>query len=107
MQVLKDKQKTYQCVRANNDSEYMGLFGNYCKEHDTELEKTILKTPHHNEVAKRMNNTNNDRIKHMLYRVKSSKAFKGETLRTVVNVIDLSFIPLDGDVLGRVWKGIL
>ena len=94
------------CVRVDNDGEYMGPFENYCKEHDIKLEKTIPKTSQHNGVTKRMDCTINDRIRCMLSYAKLPKAFSGETLRTVVDLINLSpFIPLNGDVLEMVWKG--
>ncbi|PKI37236.1 hypothetical protein CRG98_042388 [Punica granatum] len=45
------------CVRADNSGEYRGPFENYCRTHGIKLEKTVLKTPQQNGLAKRMNRT--------------------------------------------------
>ncbi|PKI67027.1 hypothetical protein CRG98_012565 [Punica granatum] len=59
------------CVRADNGGEYKGLFKNYCRTHEIKLEKTL----------------------------KLSKSFRGEAIRTAVDLIDLTpSIALDGDV---------
>ncbi|KAI4352915.1 hypothetical protein L6164_007122 [Bauhinia variegata] len=94
------------CVRANNGGEYRGPFEQYCKDHGIKLKKTVPKTPQQNGVAERMNRTITKRIRYMFSYAKLPKAFWGETMRTAVDLINLSpLVPLSGDIPERVWKG--
>ena len=104
--VERDKERKLKCVRIDNSGEYSGLFEEYCKEHGIKLEKIVAKTLQHNGVAKRINRIINDKIRCMLSHAKLSKSFWGEAMRIVADLINPSpLVPLDGDVLERVWIG--
>ena len=65
------------------------------------------KTPQYKRVAKGINHTINDKIRCMLSHAKLPKSFYGETMRIVVDFINLSpLVSLNIDVLERVcsWK---
>lgn len=92
-------------VQANSGREYRGPFEEYCRNHGIKLEKNLPKTPQHNGMAKRMNQTICKRIKRMLSHPKLSKSFWGKAMRTAVDLINLSpSAPLDGDAPERVWS---
>ena len=93
------------CIRVDNDGEYRGPFEKYCREHGIKLEKTVLKTPHQNGVAERINITIVERIRCMLSHTKLPKSFCDETMKTTVAMINLCLsVPLEFDVPDRVWK---
>ncbi|KAG8388096.1 hypothetical protein BUALT_Bualt02G0089700 [Buddleja alternifolia] len=78
----------------------------HCCDHGIRLEKSVPKTPQHNDVAEKMNRTICERIKCMLPHSKLPKSFLGEAMRTVVDLINISSsAPLDGDIPDRVWSG--
>ena len=93
-------------VKADNGGEYGGPFENYCKLHGIRLEKTVPKTPQQNGVAERMNRTIEERIRCMLSHSNLPTSFWGETMRTSIDLINLSpSVPLKGDVPERLWTG--
>jgi hypothetical protein len=70
------------------------------------LEKTVPKTPQQNEVVERMNKTIVERIRCMLSHTKLPKSFRGEAIKTKVVMINFSpSVPIEFDILNRVWKG--
>lgn len=92
------------CVRTDNYGEYRGLFKKYYKWHGIKFEKIIPKIPQHNGVAERINYTINGIIMCMLSHAKLSKAFWGEALKHVVDLVNISpFVPLYGDVTNIIW----
>lgn len=102
--VKREKERKLKCIRDNNGGEYRGPFGEYYKEHGMKLEKIVPKTPQHNGVAERVDRMINDRIKCILSHAELAKAFCGEELSTVVDLINLSsYVPLDEDVPNGVW----
>ncbi|KAI4324009.1 hypothetical protein L6164_023577 [Bauhinia variegata] len=104
--VERETNRKLKCVRADNGGEYKGPFERYCKDHGIKLEKVVPKTTQQNGVAKRMNRTITERIRCMLSHTKLPKAFWGESMRTTVDLINLSpSVPLSGDIPERVWKG--
>ena len=104
VKVERQTSKQLKSVKADNGGEYRGQFEQYCRSHGIKLEKTVLKTPQQNGVAKRMNRTICDRIRCMLSHVKLLKSFWGEAMRIVTDLINLSLLyPLEGDIPKRVW----
>ena len=70
------------------------------------LEKIVSKTSQYNRVAERMNHTICERIWCILSYVKLFIFFWGEAIRTIVDLINLSFsISLQNDMPERVWIG--
>ena len=103
MKVERKTSKQLKSVKANNGGEYRGQFEQNCRSHGIKLEKTVLKTPQQNGVAKRMNRTICDRIRCMLSHAKLPKSFWGEAMRKTVDLINLSpSYPLEGDIPKRV-----
>ena len=99
MKVEKETIKQLKCVRANNGGKYRGPFEEYFRSHGIRLEKTVPKTPQHNDIAERMNRTICERIRCMLSHAKLPKPFCGEAIRTTVDLINLFLsVPLDGDI---------
>lgn len=60
--VEREKGKQLKCVWVKNGGEYKGRFESYCRLHGIRVEKTVLKTPHENGVAKRMNRSITERV---------------------------------------------
>ncbi|RVW91276.1 Retrovirus-related Pol polyprotein from transposon TNT 1-94 [Vitis vinifera] len=95
--------KQLKYVRVYNGHEYRGPFEQYCRSHGIKLEKIVHKTPQQNDVAKKMNRTICDRIRCMLSHAKLLKSFRGEAMRTTIDLINLSpSYPLEGDLPKRV-----
>lgn len=68
-------------IRADNGGEYILIeFKEYCTKHGIRLEKTVLGTPQHNEVAEQMNRTIVKKVRCMLKMAKLSKSFGGRLL---------------------------
>lgn len=86
----KRKREEVEYVRVDNGGGYRGPFEYYCKDYGIKFEKTVLKTPQHNGVAKRINWTINDRIRYMLSQARLLKSFRGEAMTTIVDLINLS-----------------
>jgi hypothetical protein len=104
--VVRETTRKLKCIRADNDGEYRGPFEKYCREHGIKLEKTVPKTPQHNEVDERMNKIIVERIRCMLSHTKLPKSFRGEAIKTKVVMINFSpSVPIEFDILNRVWKG--
>lgn len=92
------------CIWSYNDGEYRGPFEKFCNIHGIRLEKIVPKTSQQNGVAEIMNRTIVERIRCILSHAKLPKLFWGEAMRTAVNLINFSpSVPLDGNILERVW----
>ncbi|KAK8926157.1 hypothetical protein KSP39_PZI018485 [Platanthera zijinensis] len=105
-EVERQSGKKLRCIRSDNEGEYIGLFDEYCRDHDIRHEKTPPKTPQLNGVAERMNQTLMERIRCMLSESKLPGMFWGEALLTAAHVINLSpSSALQEDVPDRVWYG--
>ena len=78
------------CLRIDNGGEYIVPFTAYCKSHGIRHGKVPLKTPHINGVAEMMNITIAKKVRSMLSQAKLLKSLWGETVRTVVDLINLS-----------------
>ena len=102
--VKREKGRQLKCIQVDNGGESRGPFEKYYKEHSIKLEKTVLKTPQQNGVAKRMSHTIVERIRCMLSNAKLLNSFKGETIKTIIDLINLSLlVPFNGDIPQRVW----
>jgi transposase InsO family protein len=94
------------CVRSDNGGEYRGPFQRYCRKFGIRLEKTPLKTPQLNGLAKRMNRTLIERVTTILSHAKLPNSFWAEALNHAMYVVNLSpSVPLAGDIPQRVWSG--
>ena len=105
--IQKEIERKFKCVWADNCGEYRRPFVEYCKSHWIKFKKLVPKTPQYKRVAKGINHTINDKIRCMLSHAKLPKSFYGETMRIVVDFINLSpLVSLNIDVLERVcsWK---
>ena len=92
-------------IHANNGCAYRHRFEQYCHEHGIRIERSVPKTPHHNGVVDRRNRTICKQIKYMLTHSKLPKSFRGEAMRTIVYLINLSPpSPLNGNVSERALK---
>ena len=94
-------------LQTDNGGEYISReFKEYCSKHKIRHEKTVPDTPHHNDVAERMNQTIVEKVQCMLKLAKLPKSFLGEAVNTVVYLINRSLsIYLDFDIPQRVWIG--
>ena len=64
-------------VHSDNGGEYMCPFEKYYRKHRIEYEKTDPKTPHQNELEKRMNRTICEKVRSMLSVCKFPKNLLG------------------------------
>jgi transposase InsO family protein len=78
------------CVISDNGGKYRGPFERYCRKFGIRLEKTPPKTPQLNGLAERMNMTLTKRVTAML--------------SYAMYVLNLSSVPLVGDIPRRVWS---
>jgi hypothetical protein len=102
--VERETEKKIKCIRTDNGGEYIGPFDAYCKEQGIRHQFTPPKTPQLNGLAERMNRTIMEGVRSLLSHAKLPKHYWGETLMTVVYLINLSpSYPLQGDVPNRVW----
>ncbi|RVX06237.1 Retrovirus-related Pol polyprotein from transposon TNT 1-94 [Vitis vinifera] len=93
------------CIWTDNGGEYSGPFDEYCRQHGIRNQKTPLKTPYLNGLAKRMNRTLVERVRCLLLQSQLPRSFWGEALNTVVHVLNLTpCVPLEFDVPDRIWS---
>ena len=77
--VERETGRKLKCLRFDNRGEYTSrVFESYCTKNGIRHEKTILDTPQHNGVTKRMSHTIIERVKCILKTAKLSKVFWGE-----------------------------
>ena len=104
--VKREIRRKLKCVRFDNSGEYIGSFDEYCKIHGICHQITVKKTPQQNRVAERMNRTIVEKIRCMLSHARLPRSFRGEAMRTAVDLINLSLsAPLQGDAPEQVWIG--
>jgi len=102
--VERQSKKKLKCICSNNGGEYRGPFDAYCKQHGIAHVKTPPKTPQLNGLVERMNKTLLEKVRCMLSDAKLPKHFWGETLYTVVHIINLTpTVIMDSEVPNKIW----
>ncbi|CAH9135249.1 unnamed protein product [Cuscuta epithymum] len=104
--VERETGKKLKCLRSDNGGEYTSReFSAYCAAYGIRHEKTVPRTPQHNGVAERMNQTIMEKVRCMLSMAKLPKPFWGEAVLTACYLINRSpSVPLNFEVPEKKWS---
>ena len=103
--VERETRQKLMSVQADHGGEYCDPFQSYCKLHGIRLDKTPLKTPKLNSLTERINQIIKERVLCMHCCAKLPKSFCEETMKIVVDIINISsLVPSDDAILEKFWS---